>query len=182
MYFRWRLFFAITFLFGVCSVMRIITVFCLFLGLCFITPAHATSSITAEWEGIRARAGARAQKVIDACWAISQEDRDSGVTSRMREGGLKSALCLQEHIIMLAKTELFTESPEISEQIEQKFHNLHAAYASFYWDLYNSIDPCSAWCGTENHVVHNGEYAHLLEKIVRDVYQQMERYKDYKRQ
>lgn len=153
--------------------MKIIAVFCLFLGLCFITPVHADSSVKAA----QARAQARAQKVIDACRAISQEDRGSGVTSRMREGTLNTALCMEEHIIMLAKTELFKESPEISEKIEQGLEDLRFAYGRFYWDLYNNTDACMPLCGTFHHVRHSGKYALLLEGILFDCYQEIEIYK-----
>ncbi len=72
--------------------------FLLFLIL-FPSLSYAASDDMAE-EG---KYEAMAQKAIDDCWAISQADRDSGNTQRMRAGNLDTALCMEEHIVHLSE-------------------------------------------------------------------------------
>ena len=123
----------------------------------------------------------KAQQAIDACWTISLEDRSSINTNRQRAGALNTALCMEEHIIMLAGTKLFANDPEAIERTKQNMEKLRFSYGRFYWDLFNGLDACmhpvhGIMCGTENHAVHNIKYARLLEDILHDVYKQMARY------
>ena len=72
-----------------------------------------------------------ADALIEKCWSISKEDRDSGVTARMRSGGLRSALCLED-VIVSQLTEMFT--PETLERIEvkNKLDQLRHSYGALY--------------------------------------------------
>ncbi|MGH1402712.1 MAG: hypothetical protein ACRBDL_00560 [Alphaproteobacteria bacterium] len=122
----------------------------------------------------------KAQHVIDACWAISLEAR-SGSTSSARAGILDSALCMEKHIIMLAETKLFANDPKATERTKQNIEKLRFSYGRLYWDLFNGLDACmhpvyGIRCGTENHTMHNSQYARLLEDVLHDVYKQMARY------
>ena len=123
----------------------------------------------------------KAQQVVDACWAISLEDRSSINTNRQREGALNTALCMEEHIIMLAETKLFANDPKAIERTKQNMEKLRFSYGRFYWDLFNGLDACfegpiGTGCGTGFFPSHNFQYAYLLEDILHDVYEQMARY------
>ncbi len=73
----------------------------LFLGLLFaLTNFPAKAGGTEPFEPINAKA------MIDTCWALSKEDRDSGVTGRMRSGSARTAGCLQNVIVEQA-SEMF---------------------------------------------------------------------------
>ncbi len=123
----------------------------------------------------------KAQQAINACWAISQEDRDSINTNRQRAGILDSALCMEKHIIELSEKYLFPESPSLVSETKKNLEEIRSGYGRLYWNLYNSLDGCYSekhgWrCGTENHTVHNSAYARLLEKIIINCYEQIEEY------
>lgn len=123
----------------------------------------------------------KAQQVIDSCWAISLEDRSSINTNRHRAGALDTALCMEEHIIMLAETKLFASDPEAIERTKQNMEKLRFSYGRFYWDLFNEIDICfegpvGTGCGTAFFSSHNFHYAYLLENILHDIYEQIARY------
>jgi uncharacterized protein len=51
-----------------------------------------------------------AHEIIRECWSISEKDRDSGVTSIMRNGTINTALCLRENVALIAVGLLDNES------------------------------------------------------------------------
>lgn len=115
-----------------------------------------------------------AQKIIDKCWAMSEEEISSGVTSRMRQGTLDSAQCLKDHIILLAEKYLYPQSPELIDQTKQDLTQAAAAYSGLYWNLYNQMDSCRPSCGTMHYVRSDAAYAYLLQNILSDIYRQMQ--------
>lgn len=126
---------------------------------------------------IMAMAKKQANKVIDECWAVSQDDRDSGVTLRMREGTLVTANCLRDHIVSLSKDVLFKNNAEQQANIETSLNELMQHAGRIYWDLNNDHDVCKeSSCGTMYTVIHNMSVARMLEKIVTDFYQQIAEY------
>ena len=109
-----------------------------------------------------------AESIIDRCWSISKEDWSSGVTARLRNGYLTTALCLEEEIIRHAR--YLSNGPELDvEFLRKKMKDLRFLYGRFYWDLGNENQACLPWCGTENKVTHNLKLARLYERILRDV-------------
>jgi len=121
---------------------------------------------------------AAAQKAIDACWAVSQEYRDSGVTAKMREGHLNTALCMEDHIIYLSENYLYKDRPKLVDETKERLEMLRAGYGRIYWNLFNSHDECRTilGCGTLYHIFHNNYYAVMLESIIKDHYLQIEKY------
>lgn len=115
-----------------------------------------------------------AQRMIDKCWSISKEDRDSGVTERMREGSQNTTTCFEDHIIELSKTYLYPNNPEQIAQLQKDLDDIGRGYYGFYWGLFNEIEPCRGHCGTMNHIFADGRYAHLLEDMVKSIYLQLE--------
>jgi hypothetical protein len=117
-----------------------------------------------------------AQKLIDACWAISKEKRDSGVTGKMREGSAITAGCF--HQVIIEQAEAIFE-PEYLEkvQIEKRLDQLADAYQGIYWSLYNEHRGCGISCGTMYHVFHLGAYTGLLQKMIRDMVSQRNKYR-----
>ena len=120
-----------------------------------------------------------AQPLIDACLALSKEDRDSGVTARMRSGGARSIGCLQGVIRDQAEA-LFDEESLNSLDLEEQLTKIRKGYQTLYWAIYNDHRACRfprMECGTFYHVFHLGEHSSLLEKIIRDMVEQRNEYR-----
>ncbi len=130
--------------------------------------------LTISWPG-GAPAGGRepfepidAEALIDACWAISREDRDSGVTAGMRSGTARTAECLENVVYDQARA-MFDLKRHPLREIRERIALIREGYQKFYWSLYNEHKMCRLWCGTDKHVYHISYYAKLLEEIVRDM-------------
>ena len=119
---------------------------------------------SADWAPLDADA------IINNCWLTSEEDRDSGITSRMRNGTIDSAMCIRKQIVNNAAA-LFHESTYSEEDIDQHMELLSEGIQKFYWKLYNERVDCDhpTGCGTLYHVFHVGEIARVYESILRDV-------------
>ncbi len=96
----------------------------------------------------------------------------------MRSGTLDSALCMEGHIIELSEKYFFSESPDLVSETKKNLEEIRSRYGRLYWNLYNTHEGCTmpTGCGTQNHTVHNAEYARLLEKIVLNCYERIEEY------
>jgi hypothetical protein len=127
-----------------------------------VTP-WAASSGGADEKGIDAQA------LIDACWAISLEDRSSGVTGRMRHGAAKTVRCLEDVILDQVEI-LFPDGEYLSrEQAKQKLDALAEAVQTMYWSIYNENIACDPSCGTYWHDLHLHGNAHILEHMLREI-------------
>jgi hypothetical protein len=113
------------------------------------------------------------EPLIDRCWSISQEDRDSGVTVLMSQGAANTIDCLEEEIVRHA-TAFFKTKNE--EEIRQLVSDLDKPYAEFYWVMYNENKGCEPSCGSMYHMFHVGALASLLENILRDLVSQRNYY------
>jgi len=150
----------------------------------------ASSPATKQYRSDNHRIADQAsQKIIDQCWDISQELRDSINTSDQREGALKSGLCMQKHIKYLFNTYLFTKdhNKDIEIQSLENLEKLHSSYARLYWDMYNSHDKASCIDINEDGVCnclndmcmvgliyqsfHNLRHAALMESMMKDTYE-----------
>lgn len=129
----------------------------------------ATGVSAASAGGAAESAQERTEAAIEACWALSEAERDSGVTSEMRHGTVVSARCLEgvlqdELRGLLADATL--ERLDLPSQIEA----LRNSYESIYWELYNGGRRNSRdWRGTMYQVFHLGKYTALLEQMIRDI-------------
>lgn len=94
----------------------------------------------------------------------------------MRRKADNIANCLEDRIIHLAETELFSSDLTIVQEMKENIKNLRAAYAGIYWDIYNKPDLCRGPCGTTYHLFHHGKYNALLEGILLDINWQIARY------
>ena len=113
--------------------------------------------------------GIDAQALIDACWAISLEDRSSGVTGRMRHGAAKTVRCLEDVILDQVEI-LFPDGEYLSrEQAKQKLDALAEAVQTMYWSIYNGNIACDPSCGTYWHDLHLHGNAHILEHMLREI-------------
>lgn len=77
-------------------------------------PARANGAPAGGWQEIDADA------LVEACWAISHEDRASGSSLRMSEGAATTLECLREEIIRQAEAFLdprHTDMAEIREML-----------------------------------------------------------------
>ena len=120
-----------------------------------------------------------AQPLIDACWALSAEDRDSGVTARMRSGGARSIGCL-EGVIRDQAEALFDEETLNSLNLEDQLTKIAKGYQTLYGAIYNRHTACGLprmECGSFYHVFHLGKHSYLLEEIIRDMVKQRNEYR-----
>lgn len=111
-----------------------------------------------------------ADAIINNCWQISEEERDSGITNRIRNGTINSATCIRKQIVNNAST-LFHDSTYSKEDIDQHMELLNEGIGKFYWNLNNENIDCNgpSGCGTIYHVFHANKIARVYEKILRDV-------------
>lgn len=112
-----------------------------------------------------------AEAVVEECWAKSQEDRDSGVTSRMRHGTLSSALCIRDHILYLFKTVIYKGNDEEYFKAEMALDEIKKGTGKLYWSMNNNNAFCAPFCGSMNHVLHNAKVGDVMEATLHDVYQ-----------
>ncbi len=125
------------------------------------------------------KAEQEAQKVIDACWAISQEDRNSIDNSRARKGILNSALCMRDHIIYLSETVLFKGDSETQQEVEDSLQKIKVGTGQLYWHLNNNHKRCTkSFCGTMYYSSHNSTTARAMENILKDFYRKIAEYND----
>lgn len=117
-----------------------------------------------------------AQNIIDACWSISEDNRASGNTPRMRTGALDSARCMEDAILSLVSRYLNKNDPDALEQYREDMDKLRAGYGHMMWNLYNYHDGCNGGCGTMYYTFHNLAYAHLLEDILKKAVKQIQDY------
>jgi hypothetical protein len=109
------------------------------------------------------------EALVALCWAVSQEDRDSGVTARMVQGTGDTIDCLEEEIVRHA-TEFLTTKNE--DEIREAVSAIKKSFAEFYWAMYNENKGCDPSCGSIHHVSHVSALAALLEDILRDLFAQ----------
>lgn len=116
---------------------------------------------TADQPDAPEKAQQYAQKIIDACWKISEEDRDSGVTARMQEGTVKTINCLHNQIVDLSNN--FIKSNHRDEFKKELENNLASSYKLYYLstNAHNGCDPC----GSMYHVVYLAQTASTLEAL-----------------
>lgn len=105
---------------------------------------------------------------IEQCWALSKDDRDSGVTGRMRDGTMKTVRCMQGFIVDQA-AEMFEPDTLSRQDVQGKLDNIRKNYGSLYWSIYNEHKRCGVECGTDRDVYHLAAYTALLEDIIRDM-------------
>ena len=104
------------------------------------------------------------EKMIKACWKISEKARDSGVTGRMRLGAAKSVGCLEKAIIGEVKI-MYAPDALSAAQAQKYLDQISIGVQKLYWDIYNGHKACP--CGTQYHLFHLAEHARILESIIR---------------
>jgi len=114
-----------------------------------------------------------AEPLIERCWAVSRDDRESGVTVRMGHGTADTIGCLESEIVRHATAFFATKNVE---EIRNLISNLDKSYAEFYWIMYNENKGCDPSCGSIYHMIHVGALASLLEDILRDLVSQRNSY------
>lgn len=127
-----------------------------------------TGLSTASAGGAPESAQERTEAAIEACWALSQADRDTGVTSQMRHGAVVSARCL-EGVLQDELQGLLDDNTLARLDLPTQIEALRNSYGSIYWELYNGGRRDGEWRGTMYQLFHVSNYAALLEKMIRDV-------------
>ena len=128
-----------------------------------------TGLSTASAGGAPESAQERTEAAIEACWALSQADRDTGVTSQMRHGAVVSARCL-EGVLQDELRGLLDDNTLARLDLPSQIEALRDSYGSIYWELYNGGRRNSTeWRGTVYQVFHVAAYASLLEDLIHKV-------------
>ena len=100
-------------------------------------------------------AGSReSQQMVQACWAISLEDRSSINNPRQREGHLKTVLCLEEKVAALRRTLGFGGTTLSDEETREALEQIRTAIGRIYWMIGNHSDYCHPGCGTMWYTYH----------------------------
>ena len=136
-----------------------------------ITPTVASAQ-DQGWQAIDPDA------LIGQCWALSQADRDSGVTARMQQGTTTTLECLQTEIVRQGTAFLGRQGMSEAE-IGQTLEEISASYGRLYWAMYNSHKGCEmGGCGTMYQVLPTLALANLFETILRDLIAQRNEYQE----
>lgn len=138
----------------------------------------SSSSISAEDMNHKRLAEQKAQQAIDACRELSEEDRNSGVTSRMRLGAQESSKCVKDHILELSRNVLFKDDPDTQREVEESLQKINDGVGRLYWLLHNEHQACRGGfgCGTMYTSFHNSAKAEYMETILQDFYQKIAEY------
>lgn len=144
-----------------------------FLLFAAMNSALATGELD-DFEKAKIEGEQKAQKVIDACWQLSEKDRDSGITANMRGGAANSIGCMERVLLKLVSGYLFKKQPEKVKEFEGYLDSLRVGYHGITWDLYNSHDECP--CGSMYHLFHLSDHARVIEGILRTAFEQIYEY------
>jgi hypothetical protein len=135
-----------------------------------LSASAAAQSEKPAWQKIDADA------LVSGCWALSKEDRDSGVTQRMREGTARTLACLEAAIIRQGG-EFFDPQVMGEAETRQVLDEISAPYGKLYWAMAAGHKGCIAGgCGTVQQVVPVLALARLFESVLRDLVAQRNRY------
>lgn len=108
----------------------------LVLGMVASAVAFAASLPSAYAGGAADSAQERVEAAIEACWASSEADRDSGVTSQMRHGTVDSGNCL-EGVLQDEMGGLLADDTLARLDLPSQIAALRNSYESIFWELYN---------------------------------------------
>ena len=119
--------------------------------------APASEAQKAEWETLDA------QKIIDGCWAIS-EDLRSGSTASMEEGHRKTIQCLEEAI----KTQMAAFKLEREKGFAKELSDLRVYFLKLGTELHNDNPGCDKGnCGSANDLYSNILIERVYEQMIR---------------
>ncbi len=135
--------------------------------LLFLLPIVAAFSSPTAAGGLPAPDLPDPQAVIDACWAVSKEDRESPVTERWRDGHLKTALCLENKIFDLLDTLRFGEFTINREESERDLKKARNALGMIYSMIYFDSDYCAPNCAPDTPGPDLIRQTALYEQLVR---------------
>ena len=85
--------------------------------------------------------------IVDHCWKISEKDR-AGNNSQIREGNLKTVLCLEAAVVDLHDKLSYENSSLTKEQLRADLVTIRFALGRFYWLIYNDSEYCGMFCGS----------------------------------
>ena len=85
--------------------------------------------------------------IVDHCWKISEEDR-AGNNSQIREGNLKTVLCLEAAVVDLYDKLSYENSSLTKKQLRADLVTIRFALGRFYWLIYNDSEYCGMFCGS----------------------------------
>lgn len=119
-----------------------------------------------------------AQKIIDACYQISEDDRGSGVTSRMLDGSYNTIDCLEKKIKAMSK--LYLNNEKAIEKFNDSLSNIiknQFIMVRLYSQNHIGCHPC----GTQTHLYAAGHVMWYLndaiENMMIEAYEYPETYK-----
>jgi hypothetical protein len=127
-----------------------------------VAPAQSADRTAAEpgevWEILDA------EKIIDACWDMSNEQRASGNPADRAEGNLTSLLCLEE----AAKTQIVAfEFKKPANEFARELRDRRDYLLALYAKIWNENPGCGrGLCGTANEARPYWAAATFFERMI----------------
>lgn len=118
----------------------------------------------------------QADKQIKACWGISQDKRDSGVTQDMLAGTMETTACMKKHIMHLSETVLFKGDPHAQNIFKEALNNLQQGTALLYGYLHTRNALCEGPCGTLYQLSGPLAVADQMAQIIKAMYDKIDEY------
>ncbi len=110
-----------------------------------------------------------ADKKAAECMELSREERDSGVTARMRSGMQKSVICLKAAILQRAEDAPLKKQDKVA-RLSKAIDVWEEQDAEILWMMHNERDDCSAgMCGTMYQVTYLGDHYAMLTQMLRNI-------------
>ena len=107
-----------------------------------------------------------AETLIKACKIASREDRESGVTARMRYAANRNVKCLQKHIT--AQTAILVYAP-VAKNVPELIQNIERDSRKLFSAIFTESNACNYSCGTMATVSLISHVVWIHEHILRTV-------------
>jgi len=147
--------------------------FSVFFALLVITKPVAAENDEPSPEGNKTEAEIRA--VIDACWAVSEEHRNSPNVDTMNQGHELSANCLLKKIYKIARP-LYENDDDFLKYYAEPLERTYRGLFDLLFGLNQKNKFCPSKCGTiETNIIYN-QLAFFYADIYRQSYLKNKRY------
>ena len=110
-----------------------------------------------------------AQEIVDACWAVSKDDREGKTLPRIRDGHAKTHRCLEQKILDLRESLRFSDFELNREKMAKELANLREAAGALYRMIYYDNAFCAPRCRPNDPTAGEIRYTAMLERIIREM-------------
>ncbi len=115
-----------------------------------------------------------AEAMISDCWEEPNRRIEGGSTADMRAAALDAAFCIEARIVEQLEAFLDPDSLYVQERMpdyQKHIRSIGNGIAELFWALHNNNKYCGGfqYCGTMEHVKHNGALAHYYGVLLKDI-------------